>query len=202
MFNIKDLIDISDKLGIIQAVKSKLISQPDPAAAHLVAALEEVSKIYYSFESELTKFLALTLEASEIAQERGTLLELEGGKIKVRMGVARGHCKKIKNIYDKYLCPWLRRVLAPEENQLVEGLFSEMSLTDHSMLNLIDDVANWLATEAEETLHLLEAGDLKAAQARVRAARLQVTPARRAISAALRRIQDIEAAFVEASGAI
>jgi hypothetical protein len=42
MFNIKDLVDISDKLGIIQAVKSKLTSQPDPAADLLVAVLEEV----------------------------------------------------------------------------------------------------------------------------------------------------------------
>jgi hypothetical protein len=158
--------------------------------------------VYYSLESELTKFLALTLERSEIADERATLLELEGGKIQVRMSAAKVHCFKIQNIYGKYLSPWLRRVLAPQENELMQGLFVEMSSSDRSMLNLIDDVSTWLAVEAQQTLNLIDAGDLKAAKQRVREARQEVTPARRAISGALRHIHNIEAAFIEASGAI
>lgn len=42
----KDLLDVADKLGIIQAVKGKLVKQPDPAADKLVTALEELSKIH------------------------------------------------------------------------------------------------------------------------------------------------------------
>ncbi len=201
MFNPKDLVDISDKLGIIQAVKSKLVSQPDPAASHLLAALEEILKIYLAFESELTKYLALTLEPGEIREERATLLDLEGGKITARMGAARGHCGKIFNIYQRYLSPWLKRVLNSGEAAMMHRLFVDMSQTDSMMLNIIDEISVWLATEAEQTLNLIDAGDIQSAQQRVRAARIQVSPARKAISGAMRRIRDIEADFIEASGA-
>lgn len=201
MFNPKDLVDISDKLGIIQAVKSKLVSQPDPAASHLLAALEEILKIYLAFESELTKYLALTLEPDELREERATLLDLEGGKITARMGAARGHCGKIFNIYQRYLSPWLKRVLNPREEAMMHRLFVDMSQTDSMMLDIIDEISVWLATEAEQTLNLIDAGDIRSAQQRVRTARIQVSPARKAISGAMRRIRDIEADFIEASGA-
>jgi len=202
MFSTKDLVDISDKLGIIQVVKSKLVNQPDKAASHLLAALEEILKIYLVFESEITKYLALTLEPDEIGEERATLLDLESGKIVARMGAARGHCGKIFNIYDRYLRAWLKRILDPDENAMMEQLFNQMSLTDSIMLDVIDEVSNWLATEAEETLNLIDAGDVQAAQQRIRAARITVTPARRAIAGAMRKIRDIEADFIEASKAV
>ena len=39
------LVDTADGLGAIEAVKRKLVKQPDPAAAKLVTVLEELSKI-------------------------------------------------------------------------------------------------------------------------------------------------------------
>lgn len=202
MFNPKDLVDISDKLGIIQVVKSKLVRQPDPAASHLLAALEEILKIYLAFESELTKYLALTLERDEIREERAILLDLESGKITARMGAARGHCGKIFNIYERYLKRWLKRALNPGEASMMHQLFVDMSLTDSMMLNVIDEISVWLATEAEVTLNLVDAGDFKSARQRVRKARIQVSPARKAIAEAMRRIRDIEADFIEVSGAV
>lgn len=46
MFGADKLVDTADRLGVIDAVKTKLVKQPDPAAAKLVTVLEELSKIY------------------------------------------------------------------------------------------------------------------------------------------------------------
>lgn len=202
MFNPKDLVDISDKLGIIQAVKSKLVSQPDPAASNLLAALEEISKIYLAFESELTNYLALTLEPAEIREERKVLLDLESGKINARMGAARGHCGKIFNIYTRYLTPWFKKVLNSEEGAMMKRLFIDMSETDSLMLDIIDNISIWLADEAQQTLNLIDSGDIQSGQKRIREARIQLLSTRRAISGAMRRIRDIEADFIVTSGAI
>jgi hypothetical protein len=48
----KDLVDVRDKLGVIQAVKRKLVARPDPALDKLVTALEETSKVYDVLQSQ------------------------------------------------------------------------------------------------------------------------------------------------------
>jgi hypothetical protein len=202
MFPVKDLVDVSDKLGVIQAVKSKLISQPDPAAAKLLAVLSEISKIYLAFEDELTRYLALTLEPAELAEEKSALLELEGGRINARMNSARGHCGRIYNIFTKYLSPWFKRVLRPEEISMMETLFAQMSLTDSMMLEAINNVSEWLTTESQTVLDFVDRNQFREAQQRVSDARRAVLPARRAIASAMRRIYDIEADFIQATGAV
>jgi hypothetical protein len=202
MFPVKDLVDVSDKLGLIQAVKSKLISQPDPAAAKLLAVLSEILKIYLAFEEELTRYLALTLEPDELAEDKATLLELEGGKIVVRMNAARGHCGRIYNIFTRYLSPWFKRVLLPEEVFMMNTLFTQMSLTDSMMLEAIDNISNWLTAESRATLDLVNQGKIREAQQRISEARRAVLPARREIATAMSRIYEIEADFIQASGAV
>lgn len=102
----KDLVDVADKLGVIQAVKQKLVAQPDPALDKLVTALEEVSKIYDVLQSEVKSILSLYFDPSATpdaaksrAQERATLVSLEGGELAARMRKAKGHSSKIQNIY-------------------------------------------------------------------------------------------------------
>lgn len=75
------LVDTADRLGAIDAVKRKLVKQPDPAAAKLVTVLEELSKIYGAMEDELTTYLALDFDHSDVkqlARERAALARLEG----------------------------------------------------------------------------------------------------------------------------
>jgi hypothetical protein len=202
MLEVKDLVEVSDKLGLIQVIKSKLVSQPDPAAAKLLAVLSEISKIYLAFEDELARYLALTLEQEELAEEKAALLELEGGKITARMNAARGHCGRIYNIFTKYLRPWFQRVLGSDEISMTESLFNQMSLTDSMMLEAINKVSDWLTTESEAVLDLISQDRLPEARQRITDARRAVLPARRAIASAMRRIHDIEADFIQASGAV
>ena len=40
------ILNLADKLGVIETLKAKLLRQPQPAADKLVAVLGELSKIY------------------------------------------------------------------------------------------------------------------------------------------------------------
>lgn len=199
------LLDVADRLGAIDAVKRKLIKQPDPAAAKLVTVLEELSKVYGALEDELTTYLALFFDDTDpkqLARERAALGRLEGGAIRARMGEARGRCGKIWNIYQRYLTPWFGRVLNPTEREQLGGLFRELSEVDSHMVGAIDDVATWLAVEARATGDLVERNDLTDANARVAAARREIRPLRERIAEAMLQIRRLEGEFIEVSGAV
>lgn len=199
------LVDTADRLGAIEAVKRKLMKQPDPAAAKLVTVLEELSKVYGALEDELTTYLALFFDNSDpkqLARERAALGRLEGGAIRARMGEARGRCGKIWNIYQRYLTPWFDRVLNRAEREQLSGLFRELSEIDSHMVDAIDDVASWLTVEALTTGDLVEHNHLTDANARVAAARREIRPLRERIAEAMLQIRRLEGEFIEVSGAV
>jgi hypothetical protein len=203
---VKELADIANELGIIQAIKSKLVKQPDPAADKLAAALGEIRKIYICFDDVITDYLALTmdptLDEKEWNRERNILISLEGGRIKARMSEARGHCGKITNIYLRYLSPWFTRVLKENETDQLKAIFRELEDIDSAMILAIDSLSTWLGDEASVTLKLTDNGEFEAAQKRINRARKSILPERKAISAALYKLNTIEQDFMEASGAL
>lgn len=199
------LVDVADRLGAIDAVKRKLIKQPDPAADNLVTVLEELSKIYGAMEDELTTYLSLFFDDSDgkqLARERATLARLEGGAIRARMAEARGRCGKIWNIYQRYLTPWFDRLLDPAERDQLFDLFRELSDIDSHMVDAIDDVATWLAAEAKATGDLVEQSKLTEANARIATARREVRPLRERIAEAMLQIRKLEGQFIAISGAV
>lgn len=199
------LVDIADRLGVIEAVKRKLVKQPDRAATNLVTVLEELSKIYGAMEDELTTYLSLFFDDSDpkqLARERSALAKLEGGAIRARMEAARGRCSKISNIYARYLTPWFDRVLNPSESEQLRMLFRELSEVDSHMVDAINEVATWLTSEAEKTGDLAERSDFAGANAHIVAARRQIRPLRERIAEAMTQIRRLEGEFIEISGAV
>jgi hypothetical protein len=199
------LFDTADRLGAIEAVKRKLVKQPDPAAAKLMTVLEELSKVYGVLEEELTTYLALFFDESDpkqLARERAALDRLEGGAIRARMGEARARCGKIWNIYKRYLTPWFDRVLNRDEREQLGSLFRELSEIDSHIVDAIDDVASWLTAEALATRDLVGQNDLAGANVRVAAARREIRPLRERIAEAMLQIRRLEAEFIEVSGAV
>jgi hypothetical protein len=199
------LVDVADRVGAIDAVKRKLVRQPDPAAAKLVTVLEELSKIFGAMEDELTTYLSLFFDDSDLkqlAREKAALARLEGGAIRARMGEARGRCAKIWNIYVRYLTPWFDRVLNPSESEQLRSLFRELSEIDSHMVDAINDVASWLTAEALTTGDLAERNDFADANARVLAARREIRPLRERMAAAMLQIRRLEGEFIEISGAV
>ncbi|HEY9284960.1 MAG TPA: hypothetical protein VIP46_16015 [Pyrinomonadaceae bacterium] len=195
------VLDLADKLGIIQAVKGKLLRQPDEAADKLVIVLDELSKVFTTIEAELVRYLSLNFDPEEnLADERETLLTLEGGQLAARVGEARGHCHKIDNIYHKHLQRWFHSVLNPGEAQLVEDVFIDLSNADGGFIRVLDELADWLTTQATETLDLVDSQQFDAANQRVRAARKEVLPVRRSIAKAQTDLRNLQAEFIQASG--
>jgi hypothetical protein len=200
MLDLKSLVDLADQLGIIQAVKTKLLRQPDAAADSLVVVLGELSKIYGACDAELLRYLSLSFDpAGGMAGERAVLLTLEGGQLLTRTGEARGHCHKIWNIYQRDLQRWFNDVLAPDEASSMEQLFRRLSYADSQMESAIRDLTTWLTDQAQGTLDLVDAGKHDEANQRVRAARKEVLPTRQAISKAMNGLLQMQAEFIQMS---
>jgi hypothetical protein len=194
------LVGIADKLGIIESVKAKLVSQPDRAATKLVVVLEELLKIYISFESEVVSFLSISVSSEEEAKAaRPALFALEAGALRARMSAARGRSGKITNIYQNYLNPWFQRVLGEGENEEMRQLFREMSHVDSFMVDVINDVTCWLEVESEQVLTFLLNKNFEGVERRLADARRQLLPSRRAIAGAMSQIQQLEAYFITAA---
>ena len=208
MAGIDTLVDLADKLGVIKAVKGKLVRQPDPASEKLVTALEEISKIYAALDSEISRYLSIFFDQSQTPQEKNTerqnLVELEGGEIVARMAKARGHCSKIINIYHNYLTTWFDKVLSSDERTMMNGLFQELDEFDGNMVRAIDEVAQWLADMAHKTLDLVDASPsrLEDASQLINQSRRTIFGKRRAIADSMRTLLDLQAEFISISGAV
>jgi hypothetical protein len=199
----KDLFDIAKDIGFIQAMKSKLMLQPDPAADKLVAVLGELSKVYGACQAELMKYLSLSFDpAGANAEERAVLLTLESGQLWIRASEASGHCHKISNINKTYLQPWFHKVLESDEADKMEGLFNRLSYADSQMDAAITELTNWLTKEAQETLDLVDAGKYEEANQRVKAARKEILDTLQAISKAMRDLVELQGEFIAASGTV
>ena len=199
-----ELVTIAEKLGILAAVKSKLLKQPDPAAEKLIIALEEIYKIYLALEDALTSYLSVWLDPKnpELGKAKAVLIGLEGGETETRIEKSRGSCKKITNIYERYLRPWFAKALNKDEAEELRALFREMADFDSYMVDAIAAVSKWLTLQASETLELMSAGDLTGAQRQVDAARRGVLPDRREIGRVIRDLLKLQADFTEVSGAV
>jgi hypothetical protein len=90
-------IALADKVGLIQAVKVKLISErdpgADPAADKLAAVLAELNQIFSVAEWGVNQYLALFFyegqDLRERNHERTKLLQLEAGTIQPEGGIAQ-----------------------------------------------------------------------------------------------------------------
>lgn len=206
MIGIDTLVNLADKLGIITAVKDKLIRRPGDALDKLVTVLEELAKVFEALNSETSKYLSVTFYDEqgfkERAEERATLVELEGGQISARMARARGHCKKIMNIYDNYLKKWFHEVLSPEESEDMRKLFESLAESDAEMIAAIDELSTWLSQQAEDTLTLVDNGEFDKADDKVKMARTEILNKRKSIAKAMSTLFELQSEFIGISGAV
>ena len=182
------LLDVADKLGLIQAVKAKFVKQPDLAADKLIIVLEEISKIHELIEVELTKYLGLWFDPENIQsvkEKRVILLEFEGDKVKSRVETARGSCKLIQTIHNRYLNPWFQRVLTFDEEQpMMRSLFKSLDEYDGAMIDAIENLAKWLSSKAKITLDLVDDNKIDDANEFIKLARKEIISTRQRLSEA------------------
>jgi len=201
MIEFKPLVDLADKLGVIQAVKEKLVQQRDPAVEKFIIALEEISKLYSATESELARYLSVWLEkGADNRQERELLVSLESGPLLLRWSSARGHCHKLNNIYKAHLDKWFVRFLKPEELDQIRILFGEFAIVEGGFVENLDALTRWLSGQATETLDLLDNGRVEEANTHIREARKAILPFRQQINEAMQGMLQVQADLIELLG--
>lgn len=201
MIGIEKIFELADKVGAIDALKTRLLSQPDKAAEKLAESLDELYKMFQALDDEIVSYLSLSFEPEDTANKaRAVLLGMEVGQSRIRMHEARGHCSKIKNIYAKHLSGWFDRVFGtPSERDDVQRLFERMGTVDDATVAAVDVVTAWLTQEAEKTLNLLDSDNRPFASQSVRQARLDVKPARVRLTEAMSQLRALQADFIAAS---
>ena len=201
MFNPMDFISLANDLGIIQGVRNKLVQQKDPAAEKLADVLGELAKMVGALDDEIVRYLGLYFGSDEsVIQGRIVLLGTEVGQSYLRVNEARGHCHKIKNIYDKYLKRWFAEVLNKSEQDQFETLFDHLTNADSIMIGAMEQLSGWLQAESEAVLDLIELGDLSGANQRIAQARKTVRPHREGLIKAMVQLRGLQADFIAAAG--
>jgi hypothetical protein len=105
-------------------------------------------------------------------------------------------------MYDKYLNPWLRRILNSDEQELMESVFKELRGFDSKMVDAIEELAKWLADNAAETLSLVDSGQYQEANEFIKTKRKEIQPARILISERIQDLLRLQAEFINVSGAL
>jgi hypothetical protein len=194
------LLDLEQRFGILESVKGKLISQPDKASEKLTVVMDELYKMYSSLDDAIVSYLSVYFDSPEnIAEGRRVLLDLEVGKAMIRINESRGHCHKIRNIYEAYLDKWFSRVLDSSETAGIRSLFDIWSDYDFNMLNAMFKVNEWLKTKAEDTLNAIENNNIQGANDIVRIARGEVKQTREFLTHAMNQLRVFQAEFIHMS---
>lgn len=184
---------------VLRASFGRLVAQPDSDALDSVGAvLDEISKLYQLIDSEMARYLSLTMD--DMVHDRRALLTLDGGQIRARAAEARGHCGKIQRIYSTQLRPWFISRLNPQQMSLVERAFNGLSESDADMSYAIHLMSDWLSSKATATLDLVDRGDLEAAKRLVKGARADALPMRQKLARTISEMRDLQAQLIMAAG--
>lgn len=194
------LYDFADRVGVIDAATNAMRSQPGKASARLADVLAEVLKTAEALDAEIARYLSLHFhDEQSIAQERAVLLGMEVGQAEIRINEARGHCHKIKHIYDAYLDKLFDKLFAKSSAQRNElrAAFDGLGTADDYMIGAMREVSAWLEAEAGITLDLVDTGNLAGANARIHQARMIAKPARKRLVEIAARLRILQADFIQ-----
>jgi hypothetical protein len=198
-------LSMADRFSLLEAVKIKLLSQPDPAADDLVTAIEELGKIFSAMDDGLQQYMALRFyegqDSKERQEEREVLLAFQGGQVAHRMRKAKTHCKKILGLYRRSLSPWFSRVLDTDEATIMRRFYEEFEGADGNFADEILKLAEELSKRAKLTLDLLDAGEVERATEQVRNDRVEMMPLHIRLQGANSKLTDLENDFIDMSSA-
>jgi hypothetical protein len=199
------VIDLADRFGVIDGIKDALLRQPDKANAKLAEVLDELARTVAALDDEMVRYLSLHFHSEEsIRHGRTVLLGMEVGQSIIRINELRGHCHKIKNVYDAYLDKWFDRVFSTgsaERNQLATA-FAGLGTADDVIIEAMTEVSAWLKTHAEQTLNAVDTDNLIDANMRIRQARLEAKAAREKLIETMGKLRGLQADLIAQSGTV
>lgn len=109
------LVELADKLGVLEAIKEKLFRDPKTDYSELVRALDGFASSFQVVDGLLSRLLSLSFvsdspQSLQIARE--LLIQAEGGAQMTRAQGLRGHCNKLRILYDQRLSRSLQFTLS------------------------------------------------------------------------------------------
>lgn len=202
---LKSTIETVKELGsVLSSVKDKIWGNEDAAYDRLSEALEEIAKFFEAVQKEISNYQSLEFsDPKDLRDNKVVLYDLEGGMMAARIESARGHCHKIKLIYDNYLEKWFRSVFGSQkEYNDLNNLFMELSVHDANMFQATEQLETFLKNEATAVLDFVNAKDYAGADRQILSSRGVLSPTRQSISELLRTIMGLRNDFLKVSGKV
>jgi hypothetical protein len=164
----------------------------------LATALGEMEKIYAAISVELNRYLTVQVPPS---QEELALLEaLATGDMKAQLPTLRGHCKRITAIYEGELRDWFEAVLNSGDARDMGTLFTQyVAGSEGDMMRGFEELAEWIEQNANETLHLIDGHEYRAARRHLIDAHKELLQVRRDMREAFNALGELEERFVKAA---
>lgn len=156
-------IDLGEKFfTLFKVLKKQLWGSDETAFEKLRDVIDELMKFYLSMNKELSNFISIDFSSTKNKQENEkALYEILGGSLKVRITDAKGHCGRIKRIYETHLDKWLRKKLKDKEYREMKNLFNSLSLYDDDMLEAASNLQKDLQNKSKEIIEYLNKKDMK-----------------------------------------
>lgn len=191
---------IDDAIGVIAKLVSKLKGDPDVAAAKLADALDEVGNTWRVIDEAISNYLKLGIDEGALKEGSDVLLKISGGGLLVSVQRGRGHCHIIRNIFNRYLDRWFQRVLNGQDLNDIQGVFHGLGDLDNDVFATMELIAEQLQKEANVILEKMIEGNVDGARQHVLSMRKDLQRFRFALSAAMAKLYDLRANFIEISG--
>jgi hypothetical protein len=196
------LVELADKLGVLEAIKEKLFQDPKTDYSELVRALEGFASSFQVVDELLSRLLSLSFVSDtpqSLKTARELLIQAEGGALMTRAQEVRGHCNKLRILYDRRLSRSLQSTLSPAELLKVQAAFMCLEDFHENTLPELQSLMEWLSSTASKLLEKVDREDLKGADDLLKQARIDVLPQRQAISKAVSAILALVSAYVDAT---
>jgi hypothetical protein len=190
------VVDLADKLKLLDNVKKKLVNNQDEASKALREVVSDLRIMFEKLDDAIVDLLSLSISKPESESEnRKVLYSITGERLKIALRDARTRCGKIDKIYREHLSGWFPKILNPDEQMKIDDLFSYLGTADDKFIQTVDSVEWWLRKAAESLLTHLDQGDFEGAKTELANLRANSENGRKSIRDSLLNLQQMEADF-------
>ena len=194
---VKTGIDVLEKLGFLEKLSLKLVSNPDKAARHLNVALTELETGYKALHDEMVLLGNLSFGPEQLRESRQILIRMKDGRVVDEVLSVKGSCSRIWNIYTRFLKGWFSRVLNADEAQELESLFFALGCMDGGFIQAVEDLSTKAQEFAKTALDHLDKKRMSAVESLTTDLERELAPIRKHLTDSMKRLWDLEDQFIK-----
>jgi hypothetical protein len=205
----KELVEAAEKLvELLKQIKGMLLGQPEPAAAALARALEEVSHTCEAIDLAIGQYLGVLFNPKQglydewNVKARKELLALDSVTLNLQVEKARTKSGKIAGIYDEYLDRWFLRVFGRDKADLLYSAINTVWGHDEYIVQYLTGLVGWLSQAAKDTLDIVDKSDFELANRRILNTRKALEPFRQRLKEVVIQLYYLQKDFDDAAGVL